>query len=96
MATAQQSVMDDDDDDLGTDDPKALKVLRASAKRKTTCAMRRIQHLMRASGRKSAIRECRDELLALRNECYNINERYRAAAPSDQSVDAWYLDHGIH
>lgn len=79
----------EDEEDLATDDPWALKMLRANAKRRFTKTINLVRDLMADHGSRTFIRNRRDDIVTAYQECDDANTRYTTVCPDDETSPAW-------
>ena len=79
----------EEDDDLDTNDPHTLKVLRGNAKRRFTNTVKLVRDLMADHGSRTSIRNRRDDIIVAHQECDDLNSRYSSVCPEDTASDSW-------
>ena len=86
----KMAVAPEDDEDLDTNDPRLLKVLRGNAKRRFTNTVKLVRNLMADHGSRTPIRNRRDEIIVANQECDTINSRCSSVCPEDTTSDSWF------
>lgn len=79
----------DNDEELHTEDPEALKALRANAKRRFTNLIKLTRDLMADNGSRTSLKNRRQDLIGAFQECSYHNNCYKAIRPDDGRSDTW-------